>query len=123
MCIRDRSHQFTYTFSKDQTNVPGQSVSRLENPSNIRNGTYFSFWLDYEANSWLTPEIGYFMSRSLLRADGTYGNPFFDANQDMRVYLGANINIDNLAKAIEGGDAEGGVVRAKNRQGPALGAY
>jgi hypothetical protein len=117
------SHQFTYTFSKDQTNVPGQTVSRLDNSTNIRNGTYFSFWLDYEANSWLTPEIGYFMSRSLLRADGTYGNPFFDANQDMRVYLGANINIDNLAKAIEGGDAEGGVVRAKNRQGPALGAY
>ena len=119
------SHQFLYTFSpeKDVNPATGTTASRLSDPNTVRNATYFSFWLDYEATSWLTPEIGYFMSRSLLRADGTYGNPFFDRYQDMRVYLGANINLDNLEKAIEGGDAEGGVVRAKNRRGPALGAY
>lgn len=117
------SHQFMYTFSKDQSSVPGQTVQRLDNAQTIRNATYFSFWLDYEANSWLTPEVGYFMSRSLLRDDGTYGNPFFDRNQDMRVYLGANINIDNLAKSLSGVEAEAGVVRAKNKTGPALGAY
>lgn len=119
------SHQFLYTFSAENDVNPqtGITASRLSNPNTVRNGSYFSFWLDYEANSWLTPEIGYYMSRSLMRADGTYGNPFFDRYQDMRVYLGANINLDNLEKAIEGGDAEGGVVRAKNRRGPALGAY
>lgn len=116
------SSQFVYTFSKDQS-ASGQTVTRLQDPSTIRTNTFFSFWLDYEANSWFTPEVGYFMSRSLLRNDGTYGNPFFDRNQDMRVYLGFNVNIDNLAKAIEGGAAEGGVVRAKNTSGPALGAY
>ncbi|MBL0194473.1 MAG: hypothetical protein IPQ09_09690 [Myxococcales bacterium] len=119
------SHQFLYKFSpeNDVDATRGLTAQRLSDPTTVRNGTYFSFWLDYEANSWLTPEIGYYMGRSTLRADGTFGNPFFDRYQDMRVYLGANINIDNLEKAIEGGEAEAGVVRAKNRTGPALGAY
>lgn len=125
------SHQFVYTF-KDQA-VPLQpgnpnssatvNPGRLTDASTVRNATYFSFWVDVEATHWLTAEVGYFMSRNLLRADGTYGNPFFDRNQDMRVYLGANINLDNLAKAIEGEGGDGGVIRAKNRTGPALGAY
>ncbi len=119
------SHQFLYKFSptNDYNAEKNLTAQRLSDPTTIRNGTYFSFWLDYEANAWLTPEIGYYMARSTLRADGTYGNPFFDRYQDMRVYLGANVNLDNLEKAIEGGAAEGGVVRAKNRKGPALGAY
>lgn len=120
------SHQFVYTFDKDTIQGPGSATytaGRLSDPSTVRTSTYFSFWLDYEATHWLTAEVGYFMSRNILRADGTYGNPFFDRNQDMRVYLGANINIDNLAKAIEGEGGDGGVIRAKNRTGPALGAY
>ncbi len=119
------SHQFLYKFSpeNDVDATRGLTAQRLSDPTTVRNGTYFSFWLDYEANSWLTPELGYYMGRSTLRADGTFGNPFFDRYQDMRVYLGANVNLDNLEKAIEGGEAEAGVVRAKNRTGPALGAY
>lgn len=120
------SHQFVYTFKDQSVPLAGTGTAtpgRLSDASNVRNATYFSFWVDVEATHWLTAEVGYFMSRNILRADGTYGNPFFDANQDMRVYLGANVNLDNLAKAIEGTGGDGGVIRAKNRTGPALGAY
>ena len=120
------SHQFVYTFKDQDVQLAGSGTAtpgRLSDASTVRNATYFSFWVDVEATHWLTAEVGYFMSRNVLRADGKYGNPFFDANQDMRVYLGANVNLDNLAKAIEGTGGDGGVVRAKNRTGPALGAY
>jgi hypothetical protein len=87
-------------------------------PQTVRQTSYFSFWLDYEVNSWLTPEIGYTISRSVLDEAGQRGNPFFDRYQDMRVYLGANIAIDNILKALEGGPAEAGVVRAQNQKSP-----
>lgn len=107
--------------------VPGvQSdalVQRQANRTNFRQSLYFSAWLDYEANSWLTAEVGYFMFRPLLNADATIGNPFWARYQDTRVYLGANFNIDNMVKKfIEGEhEAEAGVIRAKNtRTGPAV---
>lgn len=122
------SHQFIYKFNQQNDTIPlagsgTATAGRLSDASSVRNSTYFSFWVDFEATHWLTAEVGYFMSRNILRGDGKYGNPFFDANQDMRVYLGANVNLDNLAKAIEGTGGDGGVIRAKNRTGPALGAY
>ncbi len=119
------SHQFAYTFNKDQIQNGASTVtaSRDSTRQTVRNSTYFAFWLDYEANSWLTPELGYYMIRRLIRDDGSYGNPFFDSNQDMRVYLGANIALDNLAKAIAGEGGDAGIVRAKNKTGPALGSF
>lgn len=89
-------------------------------PTNVRQSSYFSFWLDYNWNTWLTTEVGYWMSRSILDEDGQVGNPFFNRYQDMRVYLGANFNIDNIMKTLEGGAADAGVVRAKNNRGPAV---
>jgi hypothetical protein len=100
-----------------------QSILRTADRTTFRQALYFSAWLDYEANSWLTAEVGYFMFRPILNADATVGNPFFDRYQDTRVYLGANFNIDNMVKKfIEGErEAEAGVIRAKNtRTGPAV---
>ena len=79
---------------------------------------YFSAWLDYNWNAWFTTEVGYWMQRAALTADGKYGNPFFDRYQDMRVYLGASFQVDNLIKQLEGGSGEGGIVRAKNTKTP-----
>jgi hypothetical protein len=85
-------------------------------PSSVRQSSYFSFWLDYQVNSWLTPEVGYWLSRSVLNEAGQRGNQFFDRYQDMRVYVGANVAIDNVLKALEGGPADSGIVRAQNRK-------
>ena len=87
-------------------------------PQTVRQSSYFSAWLDYQVNSWLTPEVGYWMSRSVLDESGQRGNQFFDRYQDMRVYLGANIAIDNILKALEGGPADAGIVRAQNSKQP-----
>jgi hypothetical protein len=65
------------------------------------------------------------MFRNVLSGDGRFGNPFFDRYQDARVYLGVNLNIDNLVKELveKEGDEEGGIIRAKNRFGPATGVF
>ena len=44
----------------------------------------------------LTVEAGYSLTRSLLDADGTYGDPFFARYQDWRVYLSASVVLDRL---------------------------
>lgn len=98
--------------------VPG--VRSLNDPNTIRNGTYFAAWLDYHLNEWLTPELGYYMSRRTLADNGKIGNPFFSEYQDMRVYLGANIQLDSLFKSVLGVRAESGIVRAQNKKTPMM---
>ena len=63
----------------------------------------------------LTGEVGYQHSTSALTGGGTRANPFFNQlGGDTRVYLGASFQLDNLVKAIQGGnDGEAGIVRAK----------
>lgn len=100
-----------------EVNVPSSQSSR----SSVRQIHYFSAWLDYELNSWLTPEVGYFQSSSALSESGTYVNPFFDRYQDVRVYVGANINVDALVEQITTNKkAEPGIIRTKNQHSPIM---
>lgn len=90
-------------------------------PTGVRQTHYFSAWLDYNINSWLTAEVGYFNSTSALNGSGQHSlsNVFFNPYGDTRVYLSAAIQLDNLVKAIQGGGGgEAGVVRAKNTKTP-----
>lgn len=89
-------------------------VTRVEDGATVRNSTFFSAWLDYNVNPWMTTELGYNMSRPLQNADSTYGNPIYARYQSTTVYLGFNVNIDTLVETLEGGSAEGGIIRAKN---------
>ena len=93
--------QWVYRPKEAQFN--GQPVTSPDGfrPTGVRQTSYFAAWLDYEANAWLTAEVGYTLTRSALNEDGSRGNPFFDKYQDQRVYLGANVNIDNIMKALE----------------------
>ncbi len=90
---------------------------RQDNVSTFRarSASFFGAFLDYEVNAWLTPEVGYQMFRSALDADGTYGNPLWGRYQDMQIYVGANIQIDSLYKALRGDSGEAGVVRAARK--------
>jgi hypothetical protein len=112
------THQFAYA----PTEIAGLSAAA---GSGVRQSTYFSAWIDYNANAWLTAELGYFMFRNVLSGDGQYGNPFFDRYQDARVYAGVNINIDTLVKELveRDSDEEGGIIRAKNRFAPSNGVF
>jgi hypothetical protein len=116
------SSQWVYAPSEVNNPVDGRPLQPgpgAENPSRTRQTHYFSVWLDYTFNSWFTGEVGYWNSRSALNGAGNYGNPFFDRYTDMRVYLGASIQLDNLVKTLQGGGAEeAGIVRAKNTKQP-----
>ncbi len=113
--------QWTYAPKDVKNPVDGTTVSGPEgfSPTSVRQTHYFSAWLDYNVNSWLTAEVGFMNQTSALTGSGKYANPFFNQYADTRVYLGASFQLDNLVKAIQGGgDGEAGVVRAKNRKTP-----
>lgn len=95
--------------------APNRPVGGLSDPTSVRQTHYFSAWLDYNFNAWLTGEVGYWNSRSALNGAGQRGNIIWDRYQDTRVYLGVNVNIDNLMKALEGGEVDAGIVRAQNK--------
>jgi hypothetical protein len=112
------SSQWTYT-GRDDLSFQGRPIvsaerAGLQAPSAVRQTSFFMAWVDHHTSSWLTTEVGYFMSRSILSEAGTYANPFFDRYNDMRLYLGFNVNLDSLMQTLEGEGGEGGVVRAKN---------
>lgn len=98
--------------------IDGAPVGRPEGfePTSVRQTHYLSAWLDYNFNSWLTGEIGYWNSVTAINEGGERSNLIFDRYQDTRVYLGATVQVDNLVKALQGNDTgEGGVVRAKSK--------
>jgi hypothetical protein len=109
--------QWTYQGKDAKNPVDGTAVASPAGfgPTHLRQGSYFSGWLDYNANAWLTAEVGYSLQRTALDGQGNYGNPFFDRYQDQRVYIGASFNIDNIMKQLEGGPTEAGIVRAQNK--------
>jgi hypothetical protein len=108
------THQWAYDVTR-APGVPAPGPNEVGAGTHVRQLSTFFGWLDYVANSWFTLEVGYFMSRRLLRDDGTWGNPIYDPYQDWRVYLNANIVLDKLFEAITGsGQGEGGVIRTHN---------
>lgn len=115
------SSQWAYQGKQNVTTPEGYAVTTPDgfDPTNLRQQHYFSAWVDYEFNTWLTGEIGYYMSRAALTEAGKYGNPFFDRYQDTRVYLGANVSVDNLVQEIMGaGEGAAGIPRAQNTRRP-----
>jgi hypothetical protein len=115
------SSQWVYHPADAQVPIAGGQTVSASAPadfsrSSVRQTSYFSAWLDYEVNSWLTPEIGYSLSRTILTEDAQYGNPFWDRYQDTRVFLGANVNVDALIDKMAGGATDqSGILRAKNK--------
>ncbi|HVJ89252.1 MAG TPA: hypothetical protein VM580_05565 [Labilithrix sp.] len=115
------SSQWVYSPKDVRNPVDGTAVGRPEGfePTSVRQSHYFSAWLDYNFNSWLTGEVGVWNSVTAISGAGKYTNPLFNQYGDTRVYLGASIQLDNFVKAIQGGsEGEGGVVRAKNKKQP-----
>lgn len=118
---------WTYTGSQDitandvQPGLGNQPIGSNQSggPTAVRQTSYFSAWVDYNVNAWMTAEVGYWLDRaSVLNAGSRYANPFFDRYADMRVYIGASFQVDNILKALEGGGGEAGIVRAKNTKQP-----
>lgn len=102
------SHSWAYRSSYGSGDTP-----------NVRQGSFFSFWVDFNINSWLTTEVGYQLFRSsVLDADGTLGNLFWAPYQDPQVYVQAVFTVDKIYQALRGGGGAGGVIRTENRVRP-----
>ena len=113
--------QWAYHPTEVKNPVDGTPIGSPDGfePTTVRQSHYFSAWLDYNFNSWLTGEVGYWNRISTVSDAGKRTNPLWNQYGDMRVYLGASIQLDNLVKAVQGGDhGEAGVVRAKNTKQP-----
>ncbi|MBX3263043.1 MAG: hypothetical protein KF782_25430 [Labilithrix sp.] len=113
--------QWNYAPQEARNPVDGTLVGRPEGfePTTMSQTHYFSAWLDYNFNSWFTGEVGYWNSTTALNGAGQRANVIFNRYADTRVYLGCSIQLDNLVKAIQGGDhGEAGIVRAKNTKQP-----
>jgi hypothetical protein len=107
-------HNFAHTFEfgRDET---GMEPMRDPTRTNIRQTTYFAAWVDFIPNAWFVAEIGYSMGRNILNANGTYGNPIWSPNEDMRLYVQAIFTLDKLYQAVfTRGSGQGGVIRTRN---------
>ncbi len=79
--------------------VPGaEGTPTCQGRSAVRQAGYFAAAVDYEFLPWITGEIGYSLYRNFLTEGGSYGNPFFDRYQDMRVFLGAIVDPDEFVQ-------------------------
>jgi hypothetical protein len=113
--------QWTYHPTEATNPVDGTPIGRPDGfvPTSVRQTHYFSAWLDYDFNPWLTGEVGFWNSISALDESGQHANLIFSRYQDTRVYLGASIQLDNLVRAMQGtSEGDGGIVRAKNSKQP-----
>lgn len=98
--------------------IDGTPVADAEgfDRTGLRQSHYLSIWLDYNFTPWITGEVGYWNLVSGIGVNGQQSNIFFDRYQDNRVYLGASFQLDNLVKALQGGEeGQAGVVRAQNK--------
>ena len=108
---------------RGSTPVDGTPITETSgfDRTNLRQTHYLSVWLDYNLTPWITGEVGYWNSVSGIGPDGQQSNILFDRYQDNRVYLGASFQLDNLVKALQGGEeGAGGVVRAQIRSLPSM---
>lgn len=114
-------HQWVYSPKEVANPVDGSAIGRPDGfePTSVRQSHYVSAWLDYNINSWLTGEVGFWNSVSAINGGGTRSNVIFDRYQETRVYLSGVVQLDNLVKAVQGaGEGEAGIVRAKSTKSP-----
>lgn len=86
----DLAHQFPYAFQALE------GVTARGDQAGVRLSTFASVAASYDFTDWVSAELSYSMARGLFNGDGSYGNPLFDANQDMRLNLGATLEVARL---------------------------
>lgn len=88
------------------------SVTTLHSAPSNRYFSTFSTWLEFIPTPPLSVILSYTLSREVLDADGTYGNPFWAPFQQPVVALTVAVRVDELVAVARGEPAgPGGVVR------------
>lgn len=70
-----------------------EGIERLEDRGHTRVQTSFWIYLGYQIVDWMRAEVGYSMQRNIIGGSGRYENPFFDRDEDMRIYLGLSAGL------------------------------
>lgn len=95
----------------------------------MRQATWLSFSVDYDATKWLSLSLGYYSFRSVTNEDGTYGNPLYQPGGGTRLFFTTSFSLDAIYEALAGSQVErgaGGSARsvtlndARPRRRPAL---
>ncbi|MCK6548943.1 hypothetical protein L6R52_24070 [Myxococcota bacterium] len=90
----DLAHQFPYPFSELEGVLPSDDA-----PS-VRMISSTSLGVTYALTDVVGVELSYSMMRNLIAGDGTWGNPFYDRYQDMRLNVGATLDLERFYDAL-----------------------
>lgn len=78
------------------------TVDRSPLDQRFAQSTFVSFAVDYEVQKWLSLSLSYWVSRSVLNPDGSYGNPFWAPGGSTRMSFTVTVPIDEVYAAISG---------------------
>ena len=78
----------------------GSGVPRSNNDTRFRQSSWFLASVDYDATSYLSLSLGYYVLRKVRDADGSIGDPFYHGDGDTRVFLTTVFNLDKVYEAI-----------------------
>lgn len=94
----------------------GDSLADLRSRALVGNGdqrmrqfSWLSFSVDYDATKWLSLSAGYYSYRSVTNEDGTYGNPLYAPGAYTRLFVTTTFALDAIYEALaHGSEASGG---------------
>jgi len=78
------------------------TVPRAGDDTRLRQSSFFSTSVDYDVTKWLNLSLTYYVFRSILNPDGTYGNPFWAPGNSSRFTFTMTFTLDQIYSAIVG---------------------
>lgn len=83
-------------------------VSNNSLDQRMRQASWLSFSVDYDATKWLSLSLGYYSFRSVTNEDGTYGNPLYQPGGGTRLFFTMAFSLDAIYEALAGSTVERG---------------
>ncbi len=74
----------------------------------MRQATWLSFSVDYDATKWLSLSLGYYSFRSVTDESGQYGNPLYQPGGGTRLFFTTSFSLDAIYEALAGSTVERG---------------
>lgn len=75
-------------------------IDRSPTDQRMRQSSWFSASIDYDATSWLGLSAGYYVVRPIRQPDNTIGNPFWSPGGNSRLFFSLTFTLDQLYQSI-----------------------